>query len=695
MSGPLPQFVFGDLPASLPSGFRCIPLTPEQQAGVARLCAIIHDAKDGKPALVVLRELLDARVILGAIADAAGRVHQLVEIWTQDTKNLASALPTYRQNLSNRVLDDRWRARAQALGDAGGAGTAGGSGGGGGVGGGGRFSTGWEDAHPEPIFLDLKKGVPVRAVEKSSGSPWALCEDDEFLKRKGKEPYSTSLSRSLYAPMLGEKSPLIAVAGPEAADESAILANLGLTPGTVPISLGGLMMVLPMAPLSYEQFVDALGGAGCEGSVESMLRERAARAAVNGEVGRATSILASGAGWLGASSASPGRRLPEVLHLKLRLLAEAVGIVRALSEDGPLLNVSADSFRVHLARGGSAAAGLPMWWTARVGLASPGEAIPLKIPGSDTPYFLAGSDRLSIYSAATLGASTQGRGVIRIRRVVDASMGSSGGTPPDRVGLAFGTMFECTLTTHERLSVGANDLVWLRFTIGGTRVDTYALADAKAGGGGGGELRLRTLAQELPPGVAERLTQGAGVPIPDAMFEVLPLLSTPSDLYSLGVLAVRTLLVNEGTSLPVALDEAMSLANALASEKPADGVSDPVQAASAALGRLLATQKRYLDALGCQRLVSEKVDPAIAAAMIPAALWHEVLAVVLRMFPAAGWFSRCKDFGDAPAGAPHRVYDGILDSLHALLTKTRSLIVADQGLSREVHQVVKELLVRG
>lgn len=693
MSGPLPQFVFGDLPASLPAGvgggggYRCIPLTPEQQSGVARLCAIVQDAKDGRSSLVVLRELLDARIILGAIADAAGRVHEFVEIWSQDTKHLASALPTYRQNLSNRLLDERWRARAKALDDAAGA---------------GRFSTGWEDAHPEPIFLDLKKGVPVRAVEKASAgppTPWALCEDDEFLKRKGKEPYATSLSRSLYAPMLGDRSPLVAIAGPEAADESAIIANLGLPAGTVPVSLGGLMMVLPLAPLSYEQFVDALGGAGGEGSTESMLRERAARAAVNGEVGRASSILASGAGWLGASSASPGRRLPEVLHLKLRLLAEAVGIVRALSEDGPLLNVSADSFRIHLARGGGAAAGLPMWWTARVGLASPGEAIPLKIPGSETPYFLAGSDRLSIYSAATLGASTQGRGVVRIRRVVDASMGSSGGTPPDRAGLAFGTMFECTLTTHERLSVGANDLVWLRFTIGGTRVDTYALADAKAGGGsggggGGGELRLRTLAQELPPGVAERLTQGAGVPIPDAMFEVLPLLSTPSDLYSLGVLAVRTLLVNEGTSLPVALDEAMSLANALASEKPADA-TDPVQAASAALGRLLANQKRYLDALGCQRLVSEKVDPAIAAAMIPAALWHEVLAVILRMFPAAGWFSRCKDFGDAPAGAPHRIYDGVLDNLHALLTKTRSLIVADQGLSREVHQVVKELLVRG
>ena len=681
MSGPLPSFVFSDLPAALPSGYRCVALTPEQQGGVARLGAVVQE---GKPHLIVLREMLDARVILGAIFDAAGRVHEFVEIWSQDTRGLAAALPTYRQNLGNRLLDERWRARASALDDAAGA---------------GRYTTGWEDTHPEPIFLDLKKGVPVRAVEKSSGGPWALCEDDEFLKRKGKEPFAASLSRYLYAPMQGDRSPLIAIAGPEAHDENAIVADLGLAQGVVPVSLGGLMMVLPLAPLSFEQFADALGGAGGEGSTESMLRARAARPAHSSEspsdIGRASSILASGAGWLGASSASPGRRLPEVLHLKLRLLAEAVGIVRALSQDGPLLNVSADSFRVHLARGGSPAAGLPMWWTARVGLASPGEAIPLTIPGSQVPYFLAGSDRLSIYSAATLGASTQGRGVVRIRRVVDASTGSSGGSPPDRAGLAFGTMFECTLTTQERLSVGANDLVWLRFTIGGTRVDTYAVADSKSGGGSGGELRLRTLAQELPPGAAERLTQGAGVPIPDAMFEVLPLLSTPSDLYSLGVLAVRTLLVNEGTSLPVALDEAMSLANVLATEKPPEAGADPVQAAAAALGRVLAGQKRYLDALGCQRLVSEKVDPAVAAAMIPAALWHEVLAVVLRMFPAAGWFSRSKDFGDAPAGAPHRVYDGILDSLHTLLTKTRSLIVADQGLSREVHQVVKELLVRG
>ena len=64
------------------------------------------------------------------------------------------------------------------------------------------------------------------------------------------------------------------------------------------------------------------------------------------------------------------------------------------------------------------------------------------------------------------------------------------------------------------------------------------------------------------------------------------------------------------------------------------------------------------------------------------------------MFPGTGWCARCKDFGDAPPGAPDRVYDGVLDGLHGLLTKTRSLIVSDQSMSREVHQVLKELLVR-
>jgi hypothetical protein len=681
----LAALILAETPAALPPGFAFIPMTPEQ-TGVARLGVVIATTP-GKSGIIVLREMLDARVVLGAIADAASKVHEFVEIWVQDTAGLATAPPTYRENLSNRVLDDRWRSRAKAFEAVG-------------SGGGVVIRTGWEDSHPEPMFVDLKKLVPLRAAEKSSGGPWALCEDDEFLRKKGKEPYSASLTRYLYAPMQGDRSPLVAVAGPDAPDAAGVVRDLGLPSDAAAVSLGGLMLALPLAPLSFEQYLDAIGGSAggandANHSIERLVRQRAASGGGGASAG-------GGGGWLGAASASPTRRLPEVLHLKLRLLAEAVAIVRASSLEGPLLNLTADSFRVHLAYPGTSSvgvggSGLPAWWTARVTLSVPGEAARLPIPGSQTPYFVAGSNRLSVYSASTLGASTQGRGTLRIRRVVDASLGSSGGTPPasagGETGVPFGTMFECTLTSQERLVVGANDLVWLRFSIDGLRIDTYALAESKSAVSGA-ELRLKTLPQELPSGSAERLTQAAGVPIPGAMFEILPLLSTPSDLYSLGVLAIRTLLVNDGTSLAVALDELMSLANACAGEKPPEGVPDPIQALAAVIGTVMARDKRYLESLGCQRLLSDKTDPAIAAALIPARLWHETLATILRMFPAVGWFSRCKDFGDAPPGAPHRVYDPIQDHLHALLTKTRSLLVADHAMNREVHEVMRELLVR-
>jgi hypothetical protein len=50
----------------------------------------------------------------------------------------------------------------------------------------------------------------------------------------------------------------------------------------------------------------------------------------------------------------------------------------------------------------------------------------------------------------------------------------------------------------------------------------------------------------------------------------VPLLSTPCDLYSLAVLAVRALLVDQETTLAVALDEILSLARQLAAEHQPD-----------------------------------------------------------------------------------------------------------------------------
>src|SRR5262249_40310938 len=138
-----------------------------------------------------------------------------------------------------------------------------------------------------------------------------------------------------------------------------------------------------------------------------------------------------------------------------------------------------------------------------------------------------------------------GKGWLRLRNVVAEDAG--------------GVVLEGTLSTQDRVIPGKNDLVWLRIALGPTRLDLYAGVDTK-GSMAPGEGRIRTIPQKFTDDVAGRLKTALGVPIPDVTFEILPLLSTPCDLYALGVLAVRTLLVGKGAPLPVALDELLSLA---------------------------------------------------------------------------------------------------------------------------------------
>lgn len=678
----VPAFVFTSQSKSLPSGHSAVAIHPSQTGAALRLCVIVRSG-EGKhePSLVLLRGTIDARVLLGCLVDAKNRVQSWLEIWVQDVSGLLNAAPAYRESLSNERLDQRWIDRCESLemGDTSG----------------GIIRTGWEEKHPEPMFIDRKTLQPLAAVDRSTNAPWALCTDDALLIKKGLPAYTSSLSRHLYQPVLGDASAFVPVGDAPAGDADAarqLVQSLRLPDTAIAVNPGGgLMMLRPLAPISYEDYADTLAGTDVAGSSDGVLRDLAAHAG-----GELADLSLSG--WLTPGSASASR-LAEIFHLKIRLLAEAVGAARAAAaaSGGPLLNISADSYRVRLGDGGviqgsKGPGGLPLWWTARVGLVTPAEGVELPITGTDTRYFLPGSDRMSIYSPASAGRSVHGRGSIRIRRVVDAATGSSGGTPGSASGVQFGTMLEGTLTTQERIVAGTNDLLWLRFSIGGQRIDLHAMLDTRPGMAAG-ELRLRTIAKEMPAALVERLRQAEGVPIPDVMFELVPLLSTPCDLHALGVLGVRTLLVNPGTTLPVALDELMSLAaqvgHEVAGAKNPEGESLANRIAAA-----FTRDPRWADALGPQRLIAEKIDAASLDAALPKSMWFETLAALVRMFPGAGAFSWCKDFGDAPANACERVFDGPLTDLYALLVKSRGLLVGDQVQAREIREIVRDALAR-
>ncbi len=644
-------------PAALPDGYVAIPVTVGQKAAPLRICVLVKREPDPVAGhLVVLRGMLDAQVFLGCVLDAGGHVHQWLEVWVQNLDSLVDASPVCREVLTNAVLDERWSKHAGAI-EALDAGMV--------------LQTGWETVHPAPTYLDLSELEPMHPVESDSGSLWQLCQDDEFLAKKDLPEYSSSLHRYLYLSALGEKSPLIPVTAdaPSNANTKSIEEIAGGKSDLIPLNPGGgLMLVRPHHPVGFEAFVDLLSGQSWGGVMHgrSIIDPDKTAVALAAED---SSQSMQGGLFLGAH----GRwgRLLETFHLKLRLLADAVTAVRHVvaHHQRPLLNLSADAFQVSFADRGH---GLPFLWTATTRLVDPGDAIALSVKGSDSEYYLRPWDRgASIYQPESAGQPLRGRGAIRIRKILDE--GSEA------------TTLEGTFRTQERVSAARNDLIRFRLNLGCGRLDLYAHLDVKAAMASG-EFRFRTVSQRLSQDAGAALRAAEGVPISDVTFEVIPLLSSPCDLYALGVLAVRALLVDAGTSLPMALDETLSLAQEVANK------SDEESSLSSRVKAVFNQDVRWVQSLGPHRLTRENVTPGDAFDLVPSEVWWSTLAMILRMFPGVGPDSICRDFGDAQPGGIHKVFDQAIRDLDDLLIRTRSLIVIDWRFNREIHSVIRSHL---
>jgi hypothetical protein len=267
----------------------------------------------------------------------------------------------------------------------------------------------------------------------------------------------------------------------------------------------------------------------------------------------------------------------------------------------------------------------------------------------------------------------QSSGSVRIRKVL----------PPDQDR----TLLEGTLVMQERMDVSPHDLLWIRLPLPTGRVDLYGnlyTTDGLAQG----EARFRTVPQRLAPEVVTALRGAEGVSFARSPFEVVPLLSTPCDMYALGVLAVRTFLVNPQNTLPVALDELLSLARQAATEYKAD-----VPLATR-IGSIMNADKRWVNSLAPHRLAQEPMEPMAAFELLPPELWHHTLAAIVRLFPGLGPDSYCKDFGDAPSLALEGVFNKPLEEMEKLLVRSRSLIVIDWKANREVHSAIRDLADR-
>lgn len=651
----------------VPNGYRAIALPGQDTTLGLRVCLLVADKRvEGKSPLIVLRAPADAVVCLGVLTDQAGRAHERVEVWIQRLDELQGIAPVVQQGLTNHGLDERWLGQARTM----------------------QQTqpqmaiwTGYEDRPAPPWVLDLETNQ-IPALSAGEHSLW-LCTDDHALTRAGLPPYSTTLHRYLWTGGDTDETAVF-VAASGGAPTNDRCAEMPLADESRYLDLnrgGGRVAVRRFLPVDYPEYLEVINGKSWRGVIDgrsTLPLEDTVGRALHADVAELDEDSGFGRMFLGRH----GRRgrIIETFHLKLRCLSDAVSAVhrhtKAIKQ--PHLALTERSFRVRLADAG---AGLPFLWANRVDLVDPAEAVRLEIGGVDTglyhPMSPAGT---SIYRPGFATDSRGGETMVRLRRAQRLDTEREGANA-DAERLA--VQVEATVRLGEGLDMARRDLVWLRLRPNQHAIDLFGYAEADAALAPG-EMRFTSIPLDADRATFSALQQAEGVSLPDCAFKVLPSLSSPCDLYSLGVLGVQTMLVNRDAHLPATLDELLSLGRWTMRQETDAPLPERIANA-------FAEDPRWLDRLGPHRVMNDLDDPQAGFDLVPRELWWQTLALLLRMFPAGCHESTCRDYSDAQPGLLHKVFEPTLFSLRQLIIQSRGLIVIDWHYNREVHELIRAI----
>jgi len=640
----------------LPAGCLLAPIHVLEAGTPLAIGIVVRTQPDaaGSP-FVLLREVPEARAYLGAVCDTEARIQEWVEIWVQTLEIQELAFSGYETQLSNSFFDQGWLAESDRL----------------------------KRHLPQAVIVIRRENydhgpilIHPPAVDAAGGlariepTGWRVCTDDALLEAHGLPAYARSPFRYLHEPGVKEGKTFLATS-PDAPVNPHVqsLERLAAAGGALAVfnPQAGFVRVTRHLPLSLEEYLQILEGRpwpeadgptgpGYFSGQYAALQEWSANP-------KGLPFLLHGDGRL-------TDRLTEVFFLKISALLEAFNEVRKVvqARQLPLLNLSTASFNVGLPETGGQ---FPAFWSAHCRLAKAGQAYPLKIKSTQQKYFIRlGRVEPSPFLPEGMGAHSFGIGNVQIRNVV---------TETD------GVVLEGTLVAEDYLGLDPHDLLWFKLPLGEERLDFYAHV-YKSETAGPREARFRTVPARLPESALAALKRTAGTRFPKSPYEIWPLLSSPCDLYSLGVLAVRTLLAHSQSNLPVMLDEISSLARRLG-DTAKDKDDYP-----AVLKELLGKDEKLLDLTSPHSLIGGTVPPGQARAAISMDLWLETITWVLRLFPDTGATSFCKDFGDVSPLALETVFDLPLQQLDSIILRLRSLLAPSLSENEEISAVILEQL---
>jgi hypothetical protein len=636
------------------TGLLLAPIQGATDGAPLRLCVLVRAEADAAAGpFVLLRELPGARVYLGAVCDAEARIQEWVEVWVQTVELRDLAFSGYQERLTNHTFDQRWRTEyelsvakvPETI-----------------------IVTGMEIKNPSPVLIKRPTASGAVPLTPSEASSWQLCKDDALLDSFGLPPYSTSPYRYLHEPSAAGAKTFLATATDAPANAHVQgLERLKPASGAADIfnPHAGLIRVTRFSPLGLEDYLQILEGRPWEGTGPG-----ATRLYQQGIYADLLKWSASPKGmpFLLHGAGAPAERLNEVFFLKLSALLAMFKDVRAYvkAHQLPLLNLSPASFSVRLPEVGEQ---FPALWPAECRLVKPGQAHLLKIRSTEQKYFIRlGKIEPSPFLPEGLGAHSFGIGSVRRRNVMAEHDG---------------TVLEGTLVAEDYLGVDPHDLLWFKLPMEGERLEFYAHVYA-AEAVGPREARFRTVPTKLSDAVVATLKNTAG--FAKAPYEIWPLLSSPCDMHSLGIIAIRALLANSKSNLPVIVDDVLGLARYIGKDPEKD---EPLPAR---LKALLEHEQKLFDLVSPHSLVEREWTPPQARSQIQLDLWLETVAWLLRLFPGAGSQSYCKNFGDVAPLALESVFDRPIQELEGLTLRLRSILAPTTTANLEIASAILEAM---
>ncbi|WP_367871371.1 hypothetical protein [Luteolibacter sp. Populi] len=459
----------------------------------------------------LLRRHAEASVYLGALLDATGSIHELLEIWVQRIEGFMASQPVLAKTWTNADLDKRWLELREEIARADGMAT---------------LRLGIEQRPAAPLILDI--------ALKPTGETWELCRDDEILKAKGLSAYSGSLHRYLW----NRADDLWSVAGTSTPAGEIVRPFTEALPGRRSFNPeGGKIFCRPAGVIGWREFAAILrGGVWNPGVPEEWL---AVLPGVHGELAKERG---SDVAWRHFLLPAMGEEAgdAEVTYLRLALLYGAVeAVAKATARRGsPFLNLSDEHFGIRLGEGGL---GLPALWSARVVLNRGGGAVVVTSEKGGKHFLPDVTATPGPFRIAGPVDSRRLTGSLRIRKVAEVVGGRAN--------------VEATLQADDLLDGQEGYRLEIVLETGaGTRVLPGEMT-------AGGSPREWLFAGSASAEGKEELVEGAAYPKVEVLLH--PKLGSACDLYALGILGLQLFLTTEERSLAVVADEILMLRDRL------------------------------------------------------------------------------------------------------------------------------------